>query len=48
LWADEDLPPSVNLLFDQTACGYLNAEGLANLAELASWRLLLAKKLKKS
>jgi hypothetical protein len=48
LWVDEDLPPSVNLLFDQIACGYLNAEGLANLAELASWRLLLAKKLKKS
>jgi hypothetical protein len=47
LWVDEDLPPSVNLLFDQSACNYLNAEGLANLAELTTWRLLLAQKLLK-
>ncbi len=45
LWVDEDLPPSVNLLFDQSACNYLNAEGLANLAELTTWRLLLAQTL---
>jgi hypothetical protein len=48
LWVDEDLPPSVNLLFDQSACGYLNAEGLANLAELTTWRLLLVQKLLKN
>jgi hypothetical protein len=45
LWVDEDLPPFVNLLFDRSACDYLNAEGLANLAELTTWRLLLAQKL---
>jgi hypothetical protein len=45
LWVDEDLPPSVNLLYDASACGYLNAEGLANLAELTTWRLLLAQRL---
>jgi hypothetical protein len=44
LWVDEDLPPSVNVLFDETANNYLNAEGLANLAELTTWRLLLAAK----
>jgi hypothetical protein len=48
LWVDEDLPPSVNLLFDQSACCYLNAEGLANLAELTTWRLLLVQKLLKN
>jgi hypothetical protein len=45
LWVDEDFPASVNLLFDQSASDYLNAEGLANLAELTTWRLLLAQKL---
>jgi len=48
LWVDEDLPPSVNILFDETGSNYLNAEGLANLAELTTWRLTLAKKLLQS
>jgi rubredoxin len=45
LWVDEDFPPSANILFDDTAPTYLNAEGLANLAELATWRLLVAQKI---
>jgi hypothetical protein len=45
LWVDEDFPPSANILFDDSAPTYLNAEGLANLAELATWRLLLAQKI---
>ncbi len=48
LWVDEDLPPSANVLFDETANNYLNAEGLANLSELTTWRLLLAQKLLKN
>jgi len=45
LWVDEDFPPSASILFDDTAPAFLNAEGLANLAELATWRLLLAQKI---
>jgi hypothetical protein len=45
LWLDDDFPASVNVLFDESANNYLNAEGLANLAELTTWRLLLAQKL---
>jgi hypothetical protein len=45
LWVDDDFPASANVLFDETADNYLNAEGLANLAELTTWRLLLAQKL---
>jgi hypothetical protein len=45
LWVDEYLPPSVNILFDADACSYLNAEGLANVSELCTWRLLLAQRL---
>ena len=48
LWVDEDLPPSANVLFDETANNYLNAEGLANLSELTAWRLLLAQTLLKN
>jgi hypothetical protein len=35
------------VLFDESANSYLNAEGLANLTELTTWRLLLAQKLLK-
>jgi hypothetical protein len=45
LWLDDDFPASVNVLFDESANNYLNAEGLANLAELTTWRLLLAQTL---
>jgi hypothetical protein len=45
LWLDDDFPASANVLFDETANIYLNAEGLANLTELTTWRLLLAQKL---
>lgn len=48
LWLDDDFPASANVLFDETANNYLNAEGLANLAELTTWRLLLAQKLLRS
>lgn len=47
LWVDEELPPTANVLYDESANNYLNAEGLANLAELATWRLLLTQKLLK-
>ncbi len=48
LWVDEELPPTANVLYDESANNYLNAEGLANLAELATWRLILAQKLLKN
>jgi hypothetical protein len=48
LWADVELPPTANVLFDETGNNYLNAEGLANLAELTTWRLLLTQKLLKN
>ena len=44
LWLDDDFPASANVLFDESANNYLNAEGLANLAELTTWRLVLAQK----
>lgn len=45
LWLNDDFPASANVLFDESANNYLNAEGLANLAELTTWRVLLAQKL---
>lgn len=48
LWVDEELPPTANVLYDESANSYLNAEGLANLAELTTWRLILAQKLLKN
>lgn len=48
LWVDEELPPTANVLNDESANSYLNAEGLANLAELTTWRLILAQKLLKN
>lgn len=42
LWTDEELPPSVNILFDDTASNYLNVEDLSGLTELTTWRLTIA------
>lgn len=47
LWTDEELPPSVNILFDDTAGNYLNVEDLTGLTELTTWRLSIAKSILK-
>jgi hypothetical protein len=41
LWTDEELPPTANILFDESASKYFNVEDLANLADLSTWRLSL-------
>ena len=41
LWTDEELPPTANILFDESAGKYFNVEDLANLADLTTWRLSL-------
>jgi hypothetical protein len=48
LWTDEELPPSANILFDETASTFLNVEDIAGLAELTTWRLAIAKSILKS
>jgi hypothetical protein len=42
LWTDEELPPSANVLFDESASNYFNVEDLAKLAEITTWRLSVA------
>ncbi|XHH07706.1 MAG: DUF3786 domain-containing protein [Candidatus Bathyarchaeia archaeon] len=42
LWADEELPPTANVLFDESAGKYFNVEDLAGLSDLTTWRLSLA------
>jgi hypothetical protein len=48
LWTDEELPPTANVLFDESAGKYLNVEDLAGLSELATWRLSIAQSILKS
>jgi hypothetical protein len=44
LWVAEDLPPSAAILYDSSASSYLPTEDLAVLGELATIRLIEAKK----
>ena len=37
---DDDLPPDGNILFDRTAVGWLNAEDMAVLAALGTYKLI--------
>jgi hypothetical protein len=48
LWADEELPPTANVLFDESDGKYLNVEDLAGLADLMTWRLSVAQALLKN
>jgi hypothetical protein len=48
LWTDEELPPTANILFDESASKYFNVEDLANLADLTTWRLSTAQSNMKS
>jgi len=47
LWTDEELPPTANVLFDESAGKYLNVEDLSGLSDLTTWRLSVAQSLLK-
>lgn len=49
LWgAEEELPPSAKVLFDESAGKFLNVEDLSWISDLAVWRLSLAQTLLKN
>jgi hypothetical protein len=49
LWAaEEDLPPSVKVLFDGSADKFFNVEDLSWLSDLTGWRLSVAQSVLKS
>jgi len=45
LWTDEELPPTANVLFDESSGKIFNAEDLAWLSDLTIWRLSIAQTL---
>jgi hypothetical protein len=45
LWADEELPSTANVLFDESSGKTFNAEDLAWLSDLTLWRLSIAQNL---
>ncbi|MDR0318457.1 MAG: DUF3786 domain-containing protein [Nitrososphaerota archaeon] len=45
LWADEELPPTANVLFDESSGKTFNAEDLAWISDLTLWRLSFAQTL---
>jgi len=47
LWTDEELPPTANVLFDESAGKYLNVEDLSGLSDLTTWRLSVAQSILK-
>jgi hypothetical protein len=47
LWTDEELPPTANVLFDESAGKYLNVEDLAGISDLTTWRLSIAQSMLK-
>ncbi|MCL1977185.1 MAG: DUF3786 domain-containing protein [Candidatus Bathyarchaeota archaeon] len=42
LWADEELPPTANVLFDESSGKFFNVEDLALLSDMTVWRLSVA------
>jgi hypothetical protein len=48
LWTDDELPPTANALFDESAGKYLNVEDLAGLSDLTTWRLSVAQSILKN
>ncbi len=48
LWTDEELPPTANVLFDESVGSYLNVEDLAGLSDLTTWRLSVAQSILKN